>query len=577
MYIETVPNRGSRPAYLLREAKRDGKKVVKRTIANLSSLPDAAIETLRVCLRGGTLCDASEQTSVLSTIPAGHVMAIEAAMSRLGMAELVSSKPCPERNLVLALIAQRLVEPCSKLESALRFRDSTIPSVFGIPDGTDENAIYAAMDWLVGRQPHIERKLAARHLRGGAMAFYDLSCSSYHGTHCELAKRGYNRDGLKLPAIEYGLLTDREGRPVSVQVYPGNTGDPKTVPDQASKLKAAFGLDRIVLVGDRGMLTQAQIEELRKDAAFGWISCLRSGDIAKLLCDEDPSGAPLFSESNLAEISHPDFPGERLVMCFNPFLADDRARTREELLSATEKALGKIRALAAKRTKKPFSDAELGEKVGRCIARHKMAKHFVVEIGGGRLEFRRDVESIKREKSLDGVYVIRTSEPESGLSAEDAVRAYKSLGNVEKAFRTFKGVDILVRPIRHHVPDRVRAHVFLCMLTYYVEWHMRRALSPLMYAEDNLPEARAMRDPVAKAEPTAGAKRKKATKMSESGFPLRDWRGIMAAMGTLCRTEIEIGRIPVVTNTRPNEYQAEVFRLLKADCPAWRWEGRCTQ
>ena len=486
-------------------------------------------------------------------------------------AELVSSKPCRERDVVLALIAQRLIEPCSKLSLSKRFRLSTVATDFGLPDDVDENDIYAAMDWLVGRQPFIERKLAARHLDDGAMAFYDLSCSSYHGTHCELARRGYNRDGLKLPAIEYGLLTDREGRPVSVQVYAGNTGDPKTVPDQAAKLRRDFGLGRVVLVGDRGMLTGAQIDELRRDEAFGWISCLRSDDIRRLLADRDPSGAPLFTRQYIAEIAHPDFPGERLVACFNPLLKEDRGRTRDELLAETEKHLARLQASAARRKAKPMSDGELGEKIGRRIGRHRMAKHFTIDIRDGNFTFARDEESIARERALDGIYVVRTSEPADRLLAADAVRAYKSLGNVEKSFRTFKGVDILVRPIHHRLSDRVRAHVFLCMLTYYVEWHMRRALSPLMYGEDDLPAARAARDPVAKARPTAEAARKKATGLSGDGFPLLDWRGIMALLGTVCRTTVTVGGVAVVADTELTEHQSRVFKLLSADAPFWKW------
>jgi len=575
MYIETVPNRGSRPAYLLREARREGAKVVKRTLANLSKLPDDAIEALRLSLKGVKLCDATKSFSVKSTIPSGHVKAIRKAMERLGMAELVSSKPCKERDVTLALIAQRLIEPCSKLALSLGFNLTTVGADFGLPEDVDENDVYAAMDWLVGRQPFIEKKLAARHLDNGSMAFYDLSCSSYYGTKCELAQRGHNRDKLPLPAVEYGLLTDLEGRPVSVQVYPGNTGDPKTVPDQAAKLKKDFGLDRIVLVGDRGMLTGTQIDELRDDETFGWISCLRSNDIRKLIEARDPSDTPLFTKSYLAEISHPDFPGERLIACFNPFLKEDRARTRNELLEATEKKLVKLQESAARRKAKPMTDGEIGEKIGRRIERYKMAKHFTFEIKGGNFTFARNAESIAREQALDGIYVIRTSEPAERLSAADAVRAYKSLGNVEKSFRTFKGVDILVRPIRHRTTDRVKAHIFLCMLTYYVEWHMRRALSSLMYVEDDLTAARENRDPVAKARPTAESRRKKRTGLSQDGFPLHGWRGIIATLGTITRTTISVDGVPVVMDTEPTAHQTRIFSLLAADAPCWN--RLCTQ
>lgn len=572
MYIETVPNRNSPPAVLLREGRRENGRVVKRTLANLSALPPEAVEALRLSLKGVRLCDAASSISVESTVPSGHVRAIRCAMDRLGMAGLVSSKPCRERDIILALVAQRLVEPTTKLEASHRFAESTVADDFGVA-GVDENDIYAAMDWLAERQPFIEKKLAARHLASGSMAFYDLSCSSYYGTHCELAKRGYNRDGLDLAAIEYGLLTDVEGRPVSVQVYPGNTGDPKTVPDQAGKLRDMFGLDRVVIVGDRGMLTGAQIGGLRDDDAFGWISCLRSGDIRTLLEDRDPSDTPLFSRGNLAEISHPDFPGERLIACFNPFLAEDRTRTRNELLDATEASLAKLQRYAATRTKKPLTDAELGEMIGRRVGRYKMGKHFDWKAGDGNFTFWRREDEITRERALDGIYVVRTNLPEDALGAEDAVRAYKSLGNVEKAFRTFKGVDILVRPIHHRLDDRVKAHIFLCMLTYYVEWHMRRALSPLMYAEDDLPAARESRDPVAKAGPTAESRRKKATgKSADGSHDLRTWRGMMAALGTLCRTTVRIGNVPVVMDTKPTGFQDNVFRLLGAESPAWNWK-----
>lgn len=569
MYIETVPNHKSRPSYLLRDAKRVGKKIVKRTIANLSKLPDEAIEALRLILKGVPLCDASKAFVVKSTLPCGHVHAIHTAMKRLRLAELISAKPCKERDIILALITQRLIEPCSKLQSVKQLHDTTVGAEFGLSPDMDENAIYGAMDWLIKRQAHIEKKLAAKHLSNGAMAFYDLSSSSYHGTHCELAKRGYNRDGLKLPAVEYGLLTDQEGRPISVQVYAGNTADPNTVPDQVQKLQKSFGLERVVFVGDRGMLTGARIKEIRENGRLGWISCLRSGDVDKLLTDADPSGAPLFSQENLAEISHPDFPGERLIACFNPLLKEDRTRTRNELLMATENLLSKLQMAAARRKRSPWSDAELGEKIGLRIGQHKMAKHFVIEVGGGNFTFHRNEDSIRREERLDGVYVIRTSESAERLPAADAVRAYKALGNVEKSFRTFKGVDILVRPIRHWVSDRVRTHIFLCMLTYYVEWHMRRALSPLLYVEDDLPGARAVRNPVMKAEATTEAMRKKRTKRSTTGFDLQNWRGILAALSTQCSTTVEANKIPFTMDTEPNAYQKEVFRLLNAISPLW--------
>jgi hypothetical protein len=341
MYIDVVPNRSSPPAVLLRETERVGVKTVKRTLANLSALSPEAIAALRVILKGGRLVEATDQFTIEHSLPCGHVQAVRLAMQRLGMEQLVSSKPCPERDAVLALIAQRLIRPTSKLESTALFADTTLAEDFGV-SGIDENKLYAAMDWLLDRQPFIERKLANRHLGTNAMVFYDVSSSSYHGTHCPLAVRGYNRDGLKLPSIVYGLLSDQEGRPVAVRVYPGNTADPATMPDQIEALRKEFQVGHFIIVGDRGMLTKAQIDKLRELSGCGWLSCLRTGDIKKLIEERDPSNAPLFTHADLAELQHPDFPGERLIACFNPLLAMDRNHTREELLLCTEKLLAKL-------------------------------------------------------------------------------------------------------------------------------------------------------------------------------------------------------------------------------------------
>ncbi len=435
------------------------------------------------------------------------------------------------------------------------------------------------MDWLLGRQPFIERKLAKRHLGEGATVFYDVSSSSYHGTHCPLAVRGYNRDGLKLPGIVYGLLTDRDGRPVAVRVYPGNTADPATVPDQIEALRGEFRVGRFVIVGDRGMLTGAQIGKLRAAGGCGWISCLRSGDIRKLLEARDPSDAPLFSQGNLAEIAHPDFPGERLVACFNPLLAMDRAHTRDDLLACTEKLLKKLAAHVAGRTGKPLTAAEIGVKAGRAVNRYKVAKHFALNITDGSLAWSRKQADIDRERALDGIYVVRTSEPAADLSAPDAVRAYKRLGNVEKAFRTFKGIDLRVRPINHRLEDRVRAHILLCTLAYYVEWHMRQALAPLLYADEGLEDSRTARDPVAKALPTPAVRRKRATHESSDGLPLRRWDGLISALSTLARNTCRAGEgktaVRFTRDTEPDAYQSRVFELLNQDGPAW--PGKCAQ
>jgi hypothetical protein len=549
-----------------------GSKTVKRTLANLSALPPEAVAALSAVLKGGRVVEATEHFAVERSRPCGHVQAVRLAMRRLGMDELVSSKPCPERDAVLAMIAQSLVQPASKLESTARFADTTLAEEFGVA-GVDEDGLYAAMDWLIGRQPFIERKLAGRHLHEGATVFYDVSSSSYHGKQCPLAMRGHNRDGLKLPGIVYGLLTDRDGRPVAIRVYPGNTGDPATVPDQIESLRGAFNLGRFVIVGDRGMLTSARIEELRTHSGCGWVSCLRSGDIRKLIEARDPSHASLFTQGNLAEIAHPDFPGERLVACFNPLLAMDRAHTRDDLLACTEKLLGKLATQVERRKDAPLTAAEIGVKAGRIVNKYKVGKHFALEIADGRLAWSRKQANIDREMALDGIYVVRTSEDAQTLSAPDAVRVYKRLGNVEKAFRTFKGVDLRIRPIRHHLEDRVRAHALLCMLAYYVEWHMRAALAPLLFADEDLEANRTARDPVAKALPSEAVRRKRATKKSTDGLPLRRWDGLIASLSTLARNTCRVGEgkttVRFTRETECDDYQRRVFELLALDAPSW--------
>ena len=578
MYIDTVPNRNSPPAVLLRESVRDGKRTLKRTLANLSALPPEAIAALRVVLRGGRLVEAGEGFAVELSLPCGHVRAIRMAMRRLGMEGLVASKPCQERDLVLAMVAQRILRPGSKLETSALLSDSTLAQEFGVA-GADVESLYQAMDWLIRRQPFIERKLAKRHLGEGSSVFYDVSCSSYYGSHCPLAVRGYNRDGLKLPSVVYGLMTDREGRPTAIRVYPGNTADPATVPDQVEALRSDFGIGRFVFVGDRGMLTSTQIDRLREQSGCGWISCLRSADIRKLLETRDPSDAPLFTQSNLAEITHPDFPGERLIVCYNPLLAADRARTRGELLEATEKQLGKLKAQIARRSRKPLAAAEIGVKAGRVINKHKVAKHFELKIDDNKLDWERREEHIAREASLDGIYVVRTSEPRQNLSTPDAVRAYKSLGNVEKAFRTFKGVDLSVRPIYHRLENRVRSHVLLCMLAYYVEWHMRQALASLLYVDGDLQHNRDQRDPMAQARPVPEVQRKKTEQKSSDGLPLRRWDGLLASLATMVRNTCRVGEgtaaVRFTRDTEPNALQARVFDLLQAQNPCW--QQHCAQ
>lgn len=508
MYIDTVPNRNSPPAVLLREGWREGGKVCKRTLANLTDWPACKVERLRRLLRDEPLVAPEEAFAIERSLPHGHVEAVLAMIRHLGLGTLIGTKHSRERDLVLAMLVERLIDPCSKLATTRAWHTTTLAETLGVEEA-DEDELYAAMDWLLARQGRIERKLAARHLGEGGQVLYDVSSSYYEGHTCPLAQFGHSRDDKRgLPIIVYGVLTDAEGRPVAVQVYPGNTADPSTVPDQVATLKGCFGLERVVLVGDRGMLTQTQIDTLREYPGIGWISALRSEKV-RALADEGTLQRSLFDVRNLAEIHSPAFADERLVACFNPLLAEERRRKRDELLAATEAALGKIQQGVRRRTKTPLTAAQIGQKVGKAIARHKMGKHFALDIGDGRFTFSRRAEQIAQEAQLDGLYVIRTSEPKERLSAEQTVRSYKGLSQVERAFRTLKGLDLRIRPIHHRNETRVRAHIFLCLLAYYVEWHLRRAWASLLFDDEELPVTRHLRDPVAPAQPSAEARRKK--------------------------------------------------------------------
>jgi hypothetical protein len=563
MYVDRVPNRNSPPAVLLREAWREGNKIRKRTLANLSDWPEDKVETLRRLLRGDRLVSPDEVFSVVRSSPHGHVEAVLGTMRKVGLPALIASKPCRERDLVLAMVAERLLRPCSKLATTRLWHATTLAEELGVGDAEVDD-LYAALDWLLARQARIEAKLAARHLKDGALVLYDASTSYYEGRTCPLAQFGHDRDGKKLPIILYGLLTDEVGRPVAIEVYRGNTGDPTTVADQIDKLRDRFGLARVVIVGDRGMLTQAQIIRLKEHPGLGWISSLRSEAIRSLV-DKGYLQRSLFDETNLAEIRSPDFPGERLIACFNPLLATDRRRKREELLAATEKDLERLRHEVARRTKTPLGKAEIGIKAGRILGRFKMAKHFRLNIEDGTFSWARRQDAIERETALDGIYVIRTSQTPQELSAPDAVRKYKSLALVERAFRCFKGVDLLVRPIHHRTEDHVRAHVFLCMLAYYVEWHMREALGPLLFHDDELKTDRARRDPVAPATPSQSARTKKATRTTEDGLPLQSFLTLLAELATRCRNTARLksdGSRTFQMVTEPTPLQARALELL---------------
>src|SRR4051794_9182390 len=552
--------------YLLRRSIRRGKTVTHETLGNLSHLPEHLIELIKRSLKGETFVPASEAFRVLRTRPHGHVEAILAMIRRLGLDSLIASRPSRQRDLVLALIAERLLFPCSKPAPTRHWLDTTLAEELHIEDA-DEDELYAAMDWLLGRQKAIEAKLAKQHLTDGGLVLYDVSSSYYEGETCPLARYGHDRDGRTgRPIIVYGVLTDADGRPVAVQVYPGDTGDPATVPDQVAKLSRQFGLSRIVLVGDRGMLTRTQINTLKEHPGLGWISALRSAEIRRLLADGHLNRS-LFDEVNLAEIASPDFPGERLFACFNPLLAEKRRQKREALLAATEAKLTKLAGAVSRRTKAPLSAAEIGVKAGRVIGRHKMAKHIRLTICDSAFTWERDEGSIEREQLLDGIYVIRTSEPAERLPAADGVRSYKRLSQVEQAFRCLKGIDLLVRPIHHRLEGRVRAHFLICVLAYYVEWHLRRAWRPLLFEDEELDGARAVRDPVAAAKPSASVRRKKTSHQTTGGLPVHSFRTLLAHLGTRSRETYQVGSDPGGASftrlTDLDPVQEEALRLLE--------------
>jgi hypothetical protein len=551
--------------YLRRSFRQDG-KVKHETLGNLSDLPVHVIDLISRSLKGETFVPASEVFRNTRSRPHGHVEAILRMIRRLGLEDLIASRPSRQRDLVTALIAERLLFPCSKLATTRHWHATTLAEELHVEDA-DEDELYAAMDWLLERQKTIETKLAKRHLADGGLVLYDVSSSYYEGEKCPLARYGHDRDGKTgRPIIVSGVLTDADGRPVAVQVYPGDTGDPTTVPDQVAKLSRQFGLARIVLVGDRGMLTQTQINTLKEHPGLGWISALRSPALRDLLADGHLNRS-LFDHVNLAEIASPDFPGERLLACFNPLLAEKRGQKREALLAATEAKLTKLSQAVSRRTKAPLSAAAIGVKAGRVIGRHKMAKHIQLTICDGIFTWERNEESIRREGLLDGIYVIRTSEPAERLSAADGVRSYKRLSQVEQAFRCLKGIDLLVRPIHHRLEPRVRAHVLICVLAYYVEWHLRRAWRPLLFEDEELDGARAVRDPVAAAKPSDSARRKKTTHQTAGGLPVHSFRTLLAHLGCRSRETYQVVSDPSgATFARVTELdpvQQEALRLLE--------------
>ena len=574
MYVEAVPNRNSRPAILLREGWREGGKVRKRTLANLTDWPADKVAALRRLLKGESLVAAEDAFAIERSRPHGHVEALLAMARRLGLDRLLAAKPCRERDLVLAMLLERLIHPASKLATTRLWHTTSLAQALGVEDA-DVDELYGAMDWLLARQDRIEQALARRHLSAEAPVFYDVTSSYYEGRTCPLMRFGHNRDGKKgKTQLVYGVLTGVGGRPIAVEVYPGNTGDPATLPDQLDKLRSRFGLSRVILVGDRGMLTEAQIERLRQHPQLGWVAALRSAAIRQLVAQKHLQ-LSLFDQQDLAEITAPEFPGERLIACYNPLLAEERARKRADLLAATERDLEKIVRQVARRTRTPLAAAEIGQKAGRVIARYKVAKHFQLTIADGVFAYRRDQAAIAAEAALDGIYVLRTSEPETRLSAADTVRTYKGLAQVERLFRTLKGIAILVRPIRHRDERRVRAHIFLCLLSAYLEWHLRRAWASLLFDDDTLAPARATRHPVAPATPTPHAQRKKATRRSADGLPLHSFDTLIAELATRCRNTCRLkaapDTAPFIQITEPTAIQRRAQDLIKtfpvADLP----------
>jgi transposase len=552
--------------HLLRRSLRQGKTITHETLGNLSHLPDHVIDLIKRSLKGETFVSADEAFRITGSLPHGHVEAVLTLIRKLGLDDLIASEPSHRRNLVIAMIAERLLFPSSKLANTRHWHDTTLAVELDVGDAS-ENALYDAMDWLLARQTAIEKKLARRHLNEGAVVLYDVTSSYYEGKTCPLAHFGHDRDGRTgCPIIVYGLLTDADGRPIAVHVYPGNTADPKTVPDQVEALTKRFGLSRVVLVGDRGMLTQTQIDVLKKHPGLGWISALRSGAIRRLLAKGHLIRTDLETQ-RLAEITSPEFPDERLVACYNPQLAEQRRHKRQELLAATEAELGALAVSVAHPAGPPETTAEIGVRAGKIINHYKMAKHFTLTIRDGYLGWARKADAIQKEELLDGIYVIRTSEPAQRLSAAAGVRTYKRLALVEQAFRCLKGIDLLVRPIHHRTADRVRAHILLCMLAFYVEWHLRQVWESLLFEDEELVVDRPRRDPVRPARASASARQKKKTHITPEGLPVHSFRTLLAHLGTRCRNTCVVTGDPhqriFRQVTEADALQAEALRLIK--------------
>ena len=570
MYIESVPNRNSPPAILLRESYRDAGKIKKRTIANLSDWPTEIVEGLRTLLKGGKVAPADQESIIVRrALPHGHVAAVLGTLRNIGLDRMLGPPRNRCRDLVIAMLVARLIAPTSKLATARMLDPLTASSSLGevLSLGpVDEDELYVALDWLGERQEAIEKALARKHLHDGTLVLYDVSSSYVEGRCCELARLGYNRDGKKGKLqIVYGLLCAADGCPVAIEVFEGDTGDPRTLAAQIDKVKKRFALERVALVGDRGMITQARLDAEIAPAGLDWITALRAPAI-RTLVEAGALQMSLFDQRDMAAITSPDYPGERLIVCRNPDLARERTRKREDLLAATEADLAVI-AAAVRRARNPLrGEAEIALKVGAVVNRHKVAKHFELSIGEASFSFHRKTEAITAEAALDGIYVVRTNLPKKLLDDAATVGAYKSLARVERAFRSLKTVDIHLRPIFHWTTPRVRAHVLLCMLAYHVEHHMRARLAPMLYDETDHEAAAAMRASiVAKAERSEAARRKQTTGLTDDGLPVHSFQSLLADLATYARiqaTTVLNDKYVFTLHTRPTPIQQRAFELL---------------
>ena len=570
MYIETVPNRASPPAILLRESWREGGKVHKRTLLNLTQWDPAHVEGLRAVLKGGTVIPPGQDAiRIERSLPHGHVAAVLGTARQIGLDKLLGPEGNRCRDLVLALLVSRILDPASKLATARRLSPDTAASSLGEILGlgeVDEDELHTALDWLHERRPAIETALAKRHLQGGTLALYDVSSSYLEGRCCPLAARGYSRDGKPgKPQITYGLLCAPDGCPVAIEVFEGNTGDPATLATQADKLKQRFRLEHLVLVGDRGMITEARVSQDFRPAGLDWITALRAPAIQALVA-EGRLQMTLFDQRNMAGITSPDYPNERLIVCRNPDLAAERRRKRIELLDATARDLARIQAAVDRRRNPLRGSAEIALEVGAVLGQHKMAKHFELDIADAGFSFTRKQDVIDAEAATDGLYVVRTSLEANRLDDATTVRSYKSLALVERAFRCLKSVDLQLRPVRHWLPERVRAHVFLCMLAYYLEWHLRQRLASMLFHDTGRDAAEAQRNgPVAKAERSPAAITKQTTGVTPDGLPVHSFASLLADLATLARNTVTTAtnpHRPFTLLTRPTPIQQKAFDLL---------------